>query len=245
MLAFALGGGLQSGRMSYPSISSRVADVRDRIAAACARAGRNPADVTIIAVTKTHPESAVTAVREAGILDVGENRVQEMDAKVGVVGKLDLRWHLIGHLQTNKVKRAIELADVIHSLDSVRLAERVSLEAMDKGVTVEALVQVNVAEEDSKGGIAPASALDDIAEICSLPGLRITGLMSIAPFVDDERVLRSTFSATRDLRDAAASLPGFNPLHLSMGMSGDFEIAIEEGSTLVRLGTVLLGERTP
>lgn len=230
--------------MSYPLISSRVAEVRDRIAAASARAGRDAAEVTIIAVTKTHPASAVEAVRGAGIRDVGENRVQEMEAKVASVGKLDLRWHLIGHLQRNKVKKAIELADFIHSIDSVRLAKRLSEDAGDKGTTLEALIQVNVAEEGSKGGLAPAAALDEIAEICSLPGLRITGLMSMAPFVEDEGVVRSAFAATRRIRDDAASLPGFEARHLSMGMSGDFEVAVEEGSTLVRLGTVLLGERT-
>ncbi len=231
--------------MSYPLISSRVAEVRERIAAASARVGRDAADVTLIAVTKTHPASVIGAVRDAGLMDVGENRIQEMEAKVAATGGLDLRWHLIGHLQRNKVKKAVELAHLVHSVDSVRLARRLSDEASSRGVTVEALIQVNVAEEESKGGLAPASALDEIAEICSLPGLRITGLMSMAPFVDDERTIRSAFAATRKVRDDASSIPGFEGRHLSMGMSGDFEIAVEEGSTLVRLGTILLGEREP
>ena len=231
--------------MSYLSISSRVAEVRERIAAASARVGRDPADVTLIAVTKTHPAEVVGAVRGAGIMDVGENRVQELEAKIASEGRLDLRWHLIGHLQRNKVKRAVELADLIHSVDSVRLARRLSDEATSRGVQVESLIQVNVAEEETKGGLAPASALDEIAEICSLPGLRVTGLMSMAPFVDEERTLRSAFATTRKLRDDAAGIDGFEARHLSMGMSGDFEIAVEEGSTFVRLGTILLGEREP
>lgn len=231
--------------MSYPSLSSQVADVREKIAAACTRVGRDPGDVTIVAVTKTHPDSAVVAVRDAGLTDVGENRVQEMESKLGSVGRLGLRWHLIGHLQRNKVRKAIEIADLIHSVDSLRLAQKISEEASALGRTVEGLIQVNVAGEATKGGLEPERALDDIAAICALPGLRIVGLMSMAPFVDDEDVVRSVFRRTRELLDRAVGTPGFDGRELSMGMSGDYEIAIEEGSTLVRLGTVLLGARTP
>lgn len=231
--------------MSYPSISSRVDDVREKIANACARVGRSADDVTIVAVTKTHPETAVLAVRDAGLTDVGENRVQEMEEKLESLGRLGLRWHLIGHLQRNKVRKAIEIADLIHSVDSLRLARKISEEAVASGRTVEALVQVNVAGEETKGGLSQDAALDEIGAICALPGLRIVGLMSMAPFVDDEAIVRPIFSRTRELLDRAVKLDGFQGRELSMGMSGDFEVAVQEGSTLVRLGTVLLGARTP
>lgn len=231
--------------MSYPSLSSRVADVREKIADACARSGRDPTDVTIVAVTKTHPDTVLPAVRDAGLTDVGENRVQEMEGKLESQGRLGLRWHLIGHLQRNKVRKAIEIADLIHSVDSVRLAQRISHEAVALGTTVDGLIQVNVGGEATKGGLEPDRALDEIAAICGLPGLRILGLMSMAPFVDDERVIRPVFRRTRDLLDQAVGIPGFAGRELSMGMSGDYEVAVEEGSTLVRLGTVLLGARTP
>jgi PLP dependent protein len=230
--------------MSYPSLPSRVAEVRERIAVACERAGRPPDAVTIVAVTKTHPAEAITAVRDAGLHDVGENRVQEMESKFATVGGGGLRWHLIGHLQRNKARKAVEICDMIHSVDSLRLARKLSSEAEDAGHRLEALIQVNVSGEETKGGIGGPSALDDIGEICSLPGLRITGLMTMAPYTEDERALREVFSATRRLSEAAGGIGGFEGRHLSMGMSNDFEIAVEEGSTLVRLGTVLLGERT-
>lgn len=229
--------------MSYPDLESRVESVRERIARAAERSGRSADDVTIVAVTKTHPVEAVLAVRDAGLSEVGENKVQELEAKVEEVGRSAVRWHLIGHLQRNKAKKAVELADLIHSVDSVRLARKLSSEAEAAGQRVEGLIQVNVSGEESKGGVEGEEGIDAIAEICSMPGLRIVGLMTMAPFTEDERVIRSVFAGTRRLREDAASVTGFEPAHLSMGMSNDFEIAVEEGSTLVRLGTILLGER--
>lgn len=196
-----------------------------------------------MAVTKGHPPEAVLAARDAGIPDVGENRVQELDIKVGVLGREVVRWHLIGHLQRNKARRAVALADLIHSVDSVRIARRLSEEAGAAERRLEVLIQVDVSGEETKGGIGAAEALDRIGEICALPHLQVTGLMTMAPFTQEERVLRAVFSETRRLRDAAAGITGFEGRHLSMGMSNDFEIAIEEGSTIVRLGTVLFGER--
>ncbi len=232
--------------MDYSSLPARLEVIRARIANACERSGRNPDSVTIIAVTKTHSVEAVEAVRRAGILDVGENRVQELEAKVELVGRDAMRWHLIGHLQRNKAKRALELADLIHSVDSVRLARKLSDEAVGAGVMIEVLAQVNVSGEATKGGLEGPERLDELGEICGMPGLRVVGLMTMAPFVEDEGVVRRAFAATRRLAESAmVSVSGFEGRHLSMGMSGDYEIAVEEGSTLVRIGTALLGERVP
>lgn len=231
--------------MDYGGLPERLEAIQARIADACGRIGRAPESVSIIAVTKTHPAEAVEAARRAGILDIGENRIQELEAKVERVGRDAVRWHLIGHLQRNKAKRAVELADLIHSVDSIRLARKLSDEALGLGRTVEVLVQVNVSGEETKGGLEGPETLDQLGEICEMPGLKVAGLMTMAPFVDDEAVVRGVFTATRRLAEAAiASVSGFEGRHLSMGMSGDYEIAVEEGSTLVRIGTALLGERT-
>lgn len=230
--------------MGYEEIDTRLAAVRDRIDAACLRSGRDSGEVGIVAVTKTHPPEAVEAVRAAGLGDAGENRVQELEQKVAAVGRDTMRWHLIGRLQRNKVKRALELADLIHSVDSHRLARKISEEALSSGRRAEVLVQLNVSGEATKGGFGADEAEDAIGEICALQGVSVVGLMTMAPFVDDEKVLRSVFSKTRQIAERAAqSIDDFEARHLSMGMSGDFEIAVEEGSTLVRLGTILLGER--
>ncbi len=220
-------------------------EVRERIERARERGGRRD-PVTLVAVTKTHPADVVRAAREAGVEDVGENRVPELEDKVAEVGRDAVRWHLIGHLQRNKVRKALPLFDLLHSLDSLRLAETVSGEAAWAGTTARVLVQVNTAGEETKGGFAPDEALDAVARICALPGLAVEGLMTMAPFTDDQAVLRGAFGRTRRLwEEAARQVAGFRALHLSMGMSNDFEIAVEEGSTLVRVGTVLFGERDP
>jgi PLP dependent protein len=229
---------------SKSSVAARVAKVRERIEAACLRSGRAASSVTLVAVTKTHPPEAVAWALAAGLRDVGENRVQELEAKVEAVGRDAVRWHLIGTLQRNKARKALPLFDLLHSLDSVRLAEKLSEEATAAGRTARALVQVNVSGEGTKSGFAPAEAPEAVGQICSLPGLRVEGLMTMAPFVEEEAVLRRAFSAARRLaEELARQLPGFRGEHLSMGMSNDFEVAVEEGSTLVRLGTVLFGDR--
>lgn len=232
--------------MAYPDLSDRLAEVRGRIDAARTRAGRSD-EVRIVAVTKTHPAAAVIAARAAGLLDVGENRVTELEEKVAEVGREAVRWHLIGHLQRNKAKRALPLVDLLHSVDSVRLARTLSESVVEEnGPDLEVLVQVNASGEGSKSGFLPADLMGSLIEICALPGLRVRGLMTMAPFTAEERVLRAAFSRTRELRnEAAREVPGFTPEHLSMGMSNDYEIAVEEGSTLVRLGTVLFGAREP
>lgn len=228
--------------MNVQELRSRVDQVRERIEAARTRAGRADA-VTLVAVTKTHPAEVVRAAIQAGVADVGENRVQEMDEKVAEIGRRAVRWHLIGHLQRNKAAPAVARADLIHSLDSVRLAEALSAEAVKAGTTVSALVQVNTSGEESKFGLAADEALDAVARMAALPGLRLEGMMTMAPFTDDEAVIRRTFAAARRLcEDAARQVPGFGT-QLSMGMSNDFEAAVEEGSTLVRVGSTLFGER--
>jgi PLP dependent protein len=219
-------------------------EVRERIAEALRRAGR-AADVQVVAVTKGHPAAAVAALRAAGLHAAGENRVQELARKVDEVGRRAVAWHLIGHLQRNKVRTAIPLFDLIQSIDSLRLAGELSREALRGGAVVTGLVQVNTSGEGTKGGFAAAAAVDAVAEIAGLPGLRIAGLMTMAPYDADERTLRRTFAGARELFDRCAALPGFDARWLSMGMSGDFEVAVEEGSTMVRLGTILFGERTP
>jgi pyridoxal phosphate enzyme (YggS family) len=228
----------------YEQLPAQLAQVQDRITAALQRAGRSGA-VRIVAVTKGHPAAAVEAAVRAGLRDVGENRVQELEEKRAAVGAAAQPvWHLIGHLQRNKVRRAIQLFDTIHSIDSLRLAQELSKEAVRSGVTVRGLVQVNVSGEASKGGFDAAAAVDLITAVAALPALAIDGLMTMAPLTDDERAVRATFAGTRALLEQCVSAGVPLQAHeLSMGMSGDYEIAIEEGSTMVRLGTVLFGER--
>jgi hypothetical protein len=230
--------------MNYPQLPDRVAEVRERIAAAQARSGREGRPVTLVAVTKTHPPSAARAALAAGITDLAENRVQELEEKVAALEDGGATWHLIGHLQRNKVRRALPLFDLLHSLDSVRLAEAVSAAAVAGERIVRALVQVNVSGEGAKGGFSAEEAVEAVARMAELPGLELQGMMTMAPFVEDEAVLHRTFAAARRLmEEVAREVPAFQPRHLSMGMSSDYEIAVEEGSTLVRLGTVLFGAR--
>jgi pyridoxal phosphate enzyme (YggS family) len=229
--------------METDGLAGRVAEVRERIERARERAGRTDA-VTLVAVTKTHPASTVEAAIRAGVGDVGENRVQELGDKVDAVGRAAVRWHLIGHLQRNKVAKALPLFDLLHSLDSVRLAETISAEAVKAGTTVRALVEVNSIGEESKGGFPADEAIDGIGRILELPGIELAGLMTMAPFTDDTAVVRRAFARTRELAaEAARQLPAFRAEHLSMGMSNDFEIAVEEGATLVRVGSSIFGER--
>ncbi|HSJ24413.1 MAG TPA: YggS family pyridoxal phosphate-dependent enzyme [Longimicrobiales bacterium] len=219
--------------------------VQERVAEALARSGGDR-DVKLVAVTKGHPVEAVAAAWRAGLRIVGENRVQELAAKrTEVPTDVGVSWHLIGHLQRNKVRQAVPLSDLIHSVDSIRLAQELSKEAQRTGLSVAALVQVNVSGEETKGGFEGDGAVDRIGEVAALPGLSIMGLMTMAPFVDDEVVVRGTFRRTRELLERCVDTGvGLAGRELSMGMSGDFELAIEEGSTMIRLGTVLFGERT-
>lgn len=222
--------------------------VRARIRQAAERAGRSPDEVTIVAVTKTHPVAAVADAVASGLTHVGENKVQEAVAKQEAWTGPPVAWHLIGHLQRNKAKQAVGRFALIHSVDSLRLADALEQAAAVKDIVQDVLVQVNVAREAQKDGVAPDEAEALVRHVESLPHLALKGLMTMAPFTDAEQVIRATFRGLREMRDrwgpsAARRTP--HEWHLSMGMSSDFEIAIEEGATLVRLGTILFGERTP
>ncbi len=227
-------------------LEGRLAEVLRRIAVAAERAGREPSSVEILPVTKGHPADAIRLVAEVGLGRIGENRVPEAEQKrAALTGSVGLDWHLIGHLQQNKARRAVTVFDVIESVDSIRLARRISRlveeEARDD---LEILVQVNASGEAAKTGLMPDEALDAVAEMCEMPGLRVTGLMTMAPFTSDEAILRETFRNTRRLAERCGQEIGrFEPRVLSMGMSNDFEIAVEEGSTRLRLGTVLFAGR--
>ena len=218
--------------------------VLDRVRGAAERAGRAPDSIKIVAVTKGHPLAAVEAALEAGLRDIGENRVEELEAKVQALdGRLAPTWHLIGHVQGRKAARAASLFELFHALDSIRLANRLSALATRMAQPLRVLVQVNASGEGSKGGLPLDSATEGLAEIVELPGLKVEGLMTMAPFTADHGMVRSTFRALRVVHESAKQASCYRGTELSMGMTNDFEIGIEEGSTLIRLGTALFGER--
>ena len=218
-------------------------EVRARIEAACRRAGRDPSGVEVIAVTKTHGAEVVKEAWDAGLRIVGENKVQEAAWKkpASVMGPM---WHLIGHLQSNKVRKALELFDFFHSVDTVSLADRMNAIAQDIGAAPHILLEVNVSGEKSKSGMRPEEVeptLCHIMEAC--PRITVEGLMTMAPFSENPEDARPYFRRLRELRDGVEKSLGVGLPRLSMGMSGDYEVAVEEGATWVRLGTVLFGER--
>jgi pyridoxal phosphate enzyme (YggS family) len=217
-------------------IKANVDTVRQRIERACQRSGRSPDEVTLVAITKTVTPPAIAAAFAAGISHFGENRVQEAVAKIEQLSDLTPRptWHMVGHLQTNKAKTAVEIFDLVHSVDSVRLAEALS-QRTQKNLPI--FLEVNVADEVSKSGFSMADVTSALEEISTLPHLAIKGLMTIAPLVEDPEQVRSVFRKLRSLRDSL----GLE--HLSMGMTDDFEVAIEEGATMVRIGRAIFGER--
>jgi len=225
--------------MGALDLARRVAEVRQRIDAAVARGGHGQR-VTIVAVTKTHGPDAVEAAYRAGLHDVGENRVQEALKKMDAV-TVPVRWHLIGHLQRNKVKEVGRFA-MVHSVDSARLADAVSDYGVARHEAVEALVQVSVVGEESKGGFSPDELAAEAERFTARAGVQVMGVMTMAPLDADERTLRTVFRGAREAREKL--IGAGHPAHaLSMGMSSDFEIAVEEGATMVRLGTVLFGAR--
>ena len=226
--------------MPFSDVGARVADVRGRIAAAVARGGRGQ-QVTLVAVTKTHGPEAVRAAWAAGVHDVGENRVQEALGKMAEVD-VPVRWHLIGHLQRNKVRQLDGFA-LVHALDSARLADALHAEGVRRGRAVDALLQVNASGEATTGGFAPSEIRAEAERLTALEGVRVCGVMTMAPFDAPESVLRLTFGGAREAADVLREV-GHPAAVLSMGMSGDYEVAVEEGATHVRLGTVLFGERT-
>lgn len=233
--------------MPPESLADRLGRVRDRVAGACRRSGREPDAVRIVAITKGHPRGTLDAALAAGLRDIGENRVREAVEKFTAareaLAAAGVRRHMVGHLQRNKTRDAVQAFDWIQSVDSLRLAR--ALSERREGPPLQALVQVNVAGETQKHGFDPRAALDRALEIETLPGLAVRGVMAMAPWTEDETVLRSTFREARRLFEALRerSSRGEAIDTLSMGMSGDYVAAIEEGSTMVRLGTALFGER--
>ena len=222
-------------------LQSRYEQVKERIARAAGRSGRDPDAITLVAVTKTVTTSAVREAYEAGIRNIGENRVQELLRKQSELTDLPVRWHFIGHLQTNKVRQVLPIASMIHSVDSPRLARRIHDLAADRG-EVDVLLQVNTSSEETKYGVAPSDLPELIASMRGLDRLRIQGLMTLGPLTEDEDAIRSSF---RMLRECLSLLRETVPdaAVLSMGMTNDYEIAIEEGATHVRIGTALFGPR--
>ena len=217
-------------------IRANLERVQAAIAAACRRAGRSPDDVLLVAVSKTMDAERVRLAIEAGVAALGENRVQEAKSKIEALGH-PVPWHLIGHLQTNKARDAVQLFDFIQSVDRLDLAKEIDRRAGALGRTVDALLEVNLAEEPQKGGARPAEVKATLDAIAALDRIRIRGLMAIPPAVGDPEATRPHFRRLRELRDEA----GLE--HLSMGMSADYEIAIEEGATIVRVGTAIFGPR--
>ena len=230
-------------------IRERLERVRDRIEDACARAGRRSEEVTLIGVSKTFPIEAVHAAREAGLVHFGENRVQDLVQKASLLpGKGrrgDVQWHMIGHLQRNKARDVVEYADSFDALDSYRLAEELNRRAEQRGRVLPCLVEVHVSGEESKFGVKPEATHDLLDSLAQFPNLRVEGLMTIASFVEDPAQIRSEFRILRGIFESyrSSANPHIDMKQLSMGMSGDFEIAIEEGATHVRVGSAIFGSR--
>jgi pyridoxal phosphate enzyme (YggS family) len=230
------------------SIADNIAQVQERVATASRRAGRNPDEITLMAVSKTFPVECIREAYAAGLRVFGENRVQEFAGKANVLRDLrDIEWHLIGHLQTNKSAKAVELFDAVDSVDSVRTAEKLNGFAANAGKLLSVLIEINVGGEKAKSGVAPGS--EELEQILrSAPqwkNLTIRGLMTVPPYAEDPEGSRPYFRQLREIRDniAARALPQIGTAVLSMGMSHDFEVAIEEGARCVRVGTAIFGER--
>ncbi|HEX6285462.1 MAG TPA: YggS family pyridoxal phosphate-dependent enzyme [Pyrinomonadaceae bacterium] len=227
-------------------LAARFADVQARIGAAAQQCGRDPREVTLIAISKTHPPSSIRNLVDLGATDLGENRVQEAEEKIPAVDRTDVRWHLVGHLQANKARRAVNLFDVIHSLDSIDLARRLDRICHEEGrQSLPLLIQVDLGHEETKSGI-DEHGLPQLAEtVHGLERLELIGLMTLPPFFDDPEQARPYFRRLRKLRDelARGGLFGERGGDLSMGMTNDFAVAIEEGATMVRVGTAIFGER--
>ncbi|MBN1567705.1 MAG: YggS family pyridoxal phosphate-dependent enzyme [Acidobacteria bacterium] len=227
-------------------IAQNIRSIQKRIAAAAAACNRSLDEITLLGISKTFPTDLISQAAEAGLYQFGENRVQEAESKIlHFRGILNLEWHLVGHLQSNKARRAAELFDVIHSLDSVKLAVRLSQAGREAGKQLSVLLQIDLGGEETKFGAGPDQARDIIEAVSTMEGLRLNGLMTIPPFFEDPNQSRPFFKKLRELRDTLESeKPGcLGQKHLSMGMSHDFEEAIQEGATIVRIGTAIFGAR--
>ncbi len=223
-------------------LAANLEAVRRRIEAACARSGREPSAVTLVAVTKTQPPEVVAEASKAGLSLFGENKVQEAKAKIPLcAGRL--RWQMIGHLQTNKCREAVELFEMIQSVDSLRLADEINKRAEQAAKRMPILLEVNTVGESSKFGYRPEQLLAELSRVNALPRLEIHGLMTVPPWTADPEKVRPVFRQLRELKERCEQILGAPLAHLSMGMTGDFEVAIEEGATMVRIGTALFGAR--
>lgn len=227
------------------AISDNIKEIQKRINKVCERVGRNPEEIEIVAVSKNVEVEKIRTAVACGIHHIGENRVQEAWVKFNQLGKI-ARWHMVGHLQTNKVQRALQFFDVIQSVDSLHLVHEISKRAVRLNKQLPILVEVNTSGEVTKFGIRPEETLAFLEHISRLPGITIEGLMTIGTFSPDPEEVRPCFQMLRELRDAVLQkhIPGVKMKHLSMGMTDDFEVAIEEGSTMVRIGRAIFGERT-
>ena len=225
-------------------VTEKYKAVDRRVCEAAARAGRDRQEIVLIAVSKTKPVELVLELADAGVKDFGENHAQELVQKYDVIHE-GINWHFIGHLQRNKVKYVVGRACLIHSVSSMRLAEEINKESLKKGVVSDILMEVNIADEETKFGISEEEAEALLRQISTLPALRVKGLMAIAPPVEDPEENRRYFRQMRELKEKfrTLGLPHVDLTELSMGMTGDFEVAIEEGATMVRVGTAIFGER--
>lgn len=225
-------------------VKEQIDMIRGRIAEAARKSGRPASDVKLMAVTKTVDDRRIMQAIDAGVDVIGENYVQEARRKIELMGK-SVPWHLIGHLQTNKARHAVRLFDMIHSLDRIELARELDRRSQIAGIVTKVLIEVNISGEETKRGVAHRDALPLIREVSTLKNLSVHGLMTMPPWFDDPQDARPFFAALRELRDrvAAENLPGVQMRELSMGMSQDYEVAVEEGATIVRIGRVVFGER--
>jgi pyridoxal phosphate enzyme (YggS family) len=229
-------------------LAVRLADVRARVRAAAQKSGRQPDEVRLIAISKTHPASVIKQVCQLGATDFGENRVQEAEGKIVEIGREKVRWHLVGHLQANKARRAVNLFDVIHSVDSLDLAQRLDRLCVEESrESLPVLIQVDLAHEETKSGIEESELTHMVENLGPLTRVKLIGLMTLPPFFDDPEQSRPFFRRLRELRDELGRHGVFRERvgELSMGMTHDFEVAIEEGATMVRIGTAIFGERAP
>jgi pyridoxal phosphate enzyme (YggS family) len=237
--------------MGYEGVGQNLAKIKQRIKEACLKSNRNAEDITLIAVSKTFPAEAALEAYNNGQRDFGENKVQEMVNKFESLAGKDIRWHLIGHLQTNKVKYVAKFVHLIHSVDSVKLAEKINSEAKKAGKIINCLVQVNTSKEEQKSGCEVEEAAGIVKEISEMENVRVKGLMTIGKMIFDENnpdevnEVRKNFRILRKLRDEIQSqnIPNTEMEYLSMGMTSDFEIAIEEGSNMLRIGSAIFGSR--
>ena len=230
------------------SLRERLEGVREKIVTVARRCGREPEKITLVAVSKTHPVAAVREALAAGATDFGENRVQEAETKIPALGNPAARWHLIGHLQANKARRAVRLFDIVHTLDSVSLAHRLDRSCAEEDrAELPVLIQVDLAGEETKSGVTVTDLTEFARAVSQCSRLRCQGLMTLPPFFEDAERVRPFFKRLRELRDELQATGSFGEHkgELSMGMSHDFEVAIEEGATIVRVGTAIFGERNP